>query len=435
MSDDAAKPTVSVRALASSGAGVAELPDGRVVFVPRTAPGDTADVEVVKKRSSWATARLHTLRERGETRQEAPCPLYSVCGGCALQHMEYEAQLRWKGQWVADALERIGNVEVEVPDVVPSPRPFHYRNRVTFTLRRLRGGRVVGGFHHLERSGHVVDVDDECLLPEKPIVEVWTALRSAWGGGAHRLPDGGRLRLVLRNAADGVVLLVQGGDEGWRGGGLLEDVAGLAAVWHQPDPDTPAHRVAGEDVEEVWGPDRYRLRGDAFLQVNREAARAVYAHVLEEAGAGPGAAVDAYCGVGVYGRELARRGWRVTGVELAPSAAASAAEDAPDGFDLLRGKVEDHLPETLPADLVILNPPRAGLHDDVPPALLAAPPPRIVYVSCDPATLARDVKRLSVGYEVAGVVAFDLFPQTAHVETVAVLRARDASEPPGEAEA
>jgi len=142
--------------------------------------------------------------------------------------------------------------------------------------------------------------------------------------------------------------------------------------------------------------------------------------VLAQAPA-PGQAVDAYCGIGVYGRALARQGWRVQGIELDADACAGARHGAPAGFTVREGRVEEHLSDALPADLVVLNPPRAGLDERIPPVLTRHRPGRIVYVSCDPATLARDVGRLRGAYSVTGLSSFDLFPQTSHVETVAVL--------------
>lgn len=411
---------VGIRALASGGAGVGELPDGRVVFVERTAPGDDAEVEVLEEKKSWARARLVRIHEAGPHRAEPPCPLYDRCGGCALQHLEYAEQLRWKGRFVQDALERIGGLDgVEAPEVVPSPTGFHYRDRLSFTLRRLRGGRVVAGFHQLHASHRVLDVDGECLLAESPVVETWAALRAAWGGGARRLPDGGRLRLTLRKVADdAVALLVEGGDEGWSGGGLMDDVPALVDVWHAPAGEDEAVRVDGPAGP---GPEG-AVRPGAFTQVNPEVAPELRDHVVSRVD-GDGAVVDAYCGVGLYGHRLAEDGRSVVGIEVDPVAVAAARRHAPEGFQVVEGSVEDRLGDHLPADVVILNPPRTGLHDDLPPLLMERGPRRLVYVSCDAATLARDLARLEGRYSLTGLRSFDLFPQTAHVETVAVLDA------------
>lgn len=418
---------VDIRAVASGGDGVGELPDGRVVFVPRTAPGDRARISVDQSRSSWARGTLVELVEEGDVRVEAPCPLYDRCGGCQLQHLPYDAQLEWKGRFVVDALERIGKLaDVPEPEVVPSPSSTRYRTRMTFTLRRLRGGRVVAGLHALDRPGHVVDIDDECLLPRGEVLGAWTGLREAWGSGAHRLPDGGRMRLTLRGVDEGVELVVDGGEPGWRSGGLLDDVPELSAIWHRPANAEHPALVAGSSAPGG---------GDAFEQVNPEAAGDLYDHVVSVVSdaldasadeAGPGVdVVDAYCGVAPVGRALAAAGRAVVGIELNPAAVDAAAFEAPDGFQVVRGRVEERLGDHLPCRTLLLNPPRTGLEDSVPDLVGSAPPGHIVYVSCDAATLARDLSRLEDRYRLTGLRCFDLFPHTAHVETVAVLRARE----------
>ena len=421
---------VHVRAIAAGGAGVADLPDGRVAFVHRTAPGDRARVRIAAEKRSWAKAQLVALAEPGPGRRPAPCPFYERCGGCTLEHLEYAEQLRWKGRIVADALGRIGRIQVAAPAVEPSPQELRYRNRVTFTLRRLRsaaGMRVVAGFHELDNPERVLDLTGACLLPEEPIARVWDGLRAAWGGGAERLPAGPRLRLTLRTVAEGVVLVVDGGSESWAPDALLRDVPGLVAIWHQKGGARTPLLVAGSArAHELWLDEPVRPGARAFLQVNRGAAERLHAAVIgaavpEGRSAAGMSVVDAYCGVGVYGRALARAGALVIGIELDPEAVAAARADAPEGFRVIEGAVEERLREALPAALAILNPPRTGVDERVAAQLSASGVEDVIYVSCDPATLARDLARLE-GYALAALRAFDLFPQTAHVETLAVLR-------------
>ncbi len=414
-----------VRSLASSGAGVADLPDGRVAFVQRTAPGDLVEARIVKLRPRWGEARLLAVLEAGPSRVAAPCPLFDRCGGCSLQHLGYDEQLRWKRTWVADALARIGRLDAAVPEVIPSPVRTGYRNRLTFTVRARARDRFVAGFHALGNPDRIVDVGTECLLPEAPILEAWAAIRGALRSGALPLQETGELRLTLRSLEAGVVLLVKGGRPGWDPASLLAQVPGLAGVWHHASGEPAPRRVAGALLHEAWGEDRVPMGGQAFLQVNRGAAESLVAFVLAQAGS-PGRAIDAYCGIGVYGRALARRGWEVQGIELDADACAGARHDAPLGFRVFEGRAEDRLAGLLPADLVVLNPPRTGIHEGVPTALLRHLPRTVVYVSCDPATLARDAGRLKEAYRLADIRSFDLFPQTSHVETVAVLAARGA---------
>lgn len=418
---------VLIDGIASDGAGVGRLPDGRAVFVHRTAPGERAEVEVTRSRPRWARARLVRLLTASPSRREAPCPHYARCGGCSLEHLGYEAQLRAKSVIAAETLARVGGEDVGPPRVIPSPSEFRYRNRVTFTLRRTGGGRVVAGFHALEEPDRIVDLDGRCLLPEGAISEAWQALRVAWGEGASLLPRGRQLRLTLRTTASGdLALLIEGGQGDGDAGALLERVPGLRSVW-RVEPGATRLLAGAAELLESWNGEEVRLRGGAFLQGNRAAAALLEAHVREIAGEVEGVrVVDAYCGVGLHARRLARAGARVVGIELDAGAVAEARRAAPEA-EFIAGPVEAHLGAQLPVGLVILNPPRTGISPEVAAALVGNPPTRLVYVSCNPATLARDLRRLAPALVLDGVLCFDLFPQTAHVETVARLRRQDAA--------
>lgn len=436
---------MEIRGIAAGGAGVGTLPDGRVVFVQRTAPGDRVQLRVAEGKERWARGLLEAVLAPGPDRMSPPCPLYDGCGGCTLQHLSPEARLRVKGALVGDALRRIGKLEVEDPAVRPAPSELHYRNRVTFTFLRHPGGRVTAGFHALERPGRIVDVDDRCLLPEPALLEVWTALRRGWGGGAERLPAGERLRLTLRAVDTGAVLTVEGADgEDGDPEGLLESVPGLRSVWRAPGGGRTPVLLAGEaDTRLTWEAIPIPMAASAFVQVNRAAATPLLEATLALAGPVEGLrVVDAYCGVGVAGRLLAGQGAAATGIEMDAEAVRAASGDfgrdpaEPDAtrgdpganatttgrWTVVEARVEDALPELLPADLVLLNPPRTGLHPSIPERLREARVPHIVYTSCDPATLARDLARLGPEYRVESLQAFDLFPMTAHVETLVSLR-------------
>jgi len=402
---------------------VGRLPDGRAVFVHRTAPGEDVRVRVVETKRRWARAELVEVVGASPERRAAPCPHYARCGGCTLQHLRYDAQLRAKGGLVVEALRRIGGVAAPEPEVIGSPQEFRYRNRVSFMLLRSPGQPVTAGVHELRRPDRVVDITDGCLLPEAGVAGVWGRLRAEWGPQARRLPSGDRLRLTLRASESGeAVLVVEGGYARGRPEELLATVPGLASIWHRPEGGELRLLGGAVAVVESWQGEEVALSGAAFLQVNRGAAALLEAHVLERLGDVAGVrVVDAYCGIGLNARRLARRGARVVGIELDPLAVAAARESAPPGAEIVQGAVEDRLPDLLPADVVIVNPPRGGLHPAVPEALRAAPPARLFYISCDPATLARDIGRLGPGFALAGLRCFDLFPQTAHVETVAEL--------------
>jgi 23S rRNA (uracil1939-C5)-methyltransferase len=260
------------------------------------------------------------------------------------------------------------------------------------------------------------------------LLDAWVTLRAAWGEGARLLPRGESLRLTLRQDRGGIVLVVEGGEARWSAEPLLE-ASGLAAIWHRPDGGSATR--SGSDV-----PRSVRLKAGSteagsptFSQVNPEVAEAMVEHVLglvASAGAtGHRRAADAYSGMGEYARRLAAAGWNVSAIELDPVACEAARKASGDSYVVLEGRVEDRIPEVLPADLLIVNPPRAGLGPEVVGAITAAPPERMVYVSCDPATLARDVAGLGERYAIRSIACFDLFPQTAHVETVMELHFRE----------
>ena len=184
---------------------------------------------------------------------------------------------------------------------------------------------MVAGFHALARPAHVVDVHGECVLPEAGITAAWTELRGAWGPGARLLPAGGRLSLTLRATADGVVLVVEGGEAEWSAQALAEAAPSLRAIWHRPTRGDGTLLLAGKEAEDRWGPDVFPVAERAFLQVNRHAGARLVEHVVSLAGEGE-KAVDAYCGVALYGRGLARAGWTVVGIES--DAAACRAWEA-----------------------------------------------------------------------------------------------------------
>jgi 23S rRNA (uracil1939-C5)-methyltransferase len=431
---------VEIHGIAAGGAGVGHLADGRAVFVHRTAPGDRARVSVTAGKARWARGVLRGLDEASPARRPPPCPHYDRCGGCTLQHLQPQAQREARGALVREALVRIGKLD-DVPEVgVHAPGPeFGYRNRASFTLRRLgvrRGSParrapppVVAGFHALERPGHVVDVGTAvggpCLLLEPALQRLWDGVRGAWGPDARNLPAGAVLRLTLRALDDGSgILLVEGGAGDGQPHRLLAGVEGLRAVWARAASDAGAPRLlaGSEDPVEHWFGEALPIRPGAFLQVNREAAAFLHRAALEALDPQPGDRVlDGYAGFGAWGRAAARLGAEAVGIEADPGAVAMGRAHPVPGFELLEGTVEALIETLLPADRVVLNPPRTGLHEAVPAALAAHPPRRLVYVSCDPATLARDLERLGPGFRVRGVQAVDLFPQTAHVEIIVTL--------------
>lgn len=416
---------IRVRGMGAGGVGVGDLPDGRVVFLPRTAPGDLVRARLVQEKERWAKGILLEVLEGGEGRRKAPCPRYDECHGCSLQHMEYVQQCVWKGRIVGDALRRIGGIEAADPIVEASPRELGYRNKATMTLRRLAGGRVVAGFHELSDRRRILDLGQECLLLVPELAHLWGKLREAWGPGARLLPEGRELRLTVRFGDSEGALVIRGGKGNGEPDRLLSAVPGLVSVWREDKEGGMRHLAGKQALGFSWLEESMEVPGGAFVQVNREGGESLHRFVLEGVGAvRDRKVIEAFCGAGAVGRALARRGGRVIGIEADTLGVAEARRDPPEGFEVVHGRVEQCLRNHLPADIVILNPPRVGLDPLVPEALRADPPGRVVYVSCDPGTLARDLARLGAEFSVYGLKSFDLFPQTSHVETVVFLQGR-----------
>jgi 23S rRNA (uracil1939-C5)-methyltransferase len=417
---------LTIESIVAGGDGLARRPDRCVVFVPRTAPGERIEATVTEGRRQWMRARLTRVIDPSPDRREPPCPHYDRCGGCQLQHIEYAAQLSAKAGIVADAFRRLGRLDAPPVEVTPSPHELGYRNRISVVLRRGDTGSVTAGFHALGNDD-LVDID-ACPLAEDPINQVWAALRTAWGDGATELPKGHELRLTLRSNHQGRVGLAI---EGSRGGGhagiarLVEGIDILDSVWILGKRGAVARHAGLETMPERLGGYEIPLAGTAFTQVNRAAADLMNEYVVEQCGdVSKRRVVDAYCGFGTRTVALARAGAITVGIDFdttAIEAASRLAREAGLGAVFIGARVERRIRKELPADVVVLNPPRSGIAPDVTHALLDRPAERLVYVSCDPATLARDLKRLSPGYRLNACRAFDLFPQTSHVETVATL--------------
>jgi len=401
-----------VHAIAAGGDGVGRS-EGLVVFVPRTAPGDLALVRIdsVKR---FARGTLESVIEASSDRVAPPCGHYVVdkCGGCQLQHMSYDAQLEAKRVVVRDSLQRIAKTDVALPTIRPSTKHWRYRNKLTLAMRRGADGWTMG-LHPYDDPVAVFQLAD-CPITDERVVASWREIMAA----AALLPESPELRGTVRLAGDEIVILVRGGDDWPRAEAFFGELSSASALWWAPE-----KRRATLLFERRSAP-----AGTSFGQVNEAVGAALHRHVVERVAAHtPRTVVDAYAGTGETATALAASGIRVTAIEIDHEAANLCASRLPAGSRSIVGRVEDMIARALPADLVILNPPRIGLHERVTRALEAQHERvrAIVYVSCDPATLARDVARLR-SYRVQSLETFDMFPQTAHVETVCELVATAA---------
>jgi 23S rRNA (uracil1939-C5)-methyltransferase len=441
--------------LAYGGNGVARM-DGFVVFVRRGLPGDRVRARVTKVKRSHAEALAYEWLEHSDRRVPAPCNHYPACGGCRFQDLAYEEQVAAKEEQVADALRRIGGIDdVELEPIVPAGSPFFYRNKLEYSFTQLEDGPTLG-FHKAGRWDEVLEVE-RCWLT----TDVGNALRNAvrsWareeGLEAYDQADGtGYLRHLVvregRNTGQILVQLVTAPGERFESGYLVEVLRRFPEVRsvHWSVNDTPAE-VTNLPTRLLWGEDaieeelcglRFRVRPNAFLQTNTEMAERLYALAREYAGLTGGETVwDLYCGIGTIGLLLARDALGVWGIDLSEESVACALENADlNGIantSFFAGNVgqvvEELLDRSGPPDVVVVDPPRAGLAGKALRRLGRIGAARIVYVSCNPTTLAGDVKQLreAWGYRLVRARAVDMFPHTPHIETVALLER--VEEPP-----
>ncbi len=420
---------LEVASVAIGGDGVAREPDGRVVFVPGAAPGDRIVARVASDHGSYLRARCEEILAPGPGRVPPACPYYGTCGGCRLQHLSPAAQLEAKRVAVQDALRRIGKLEVEVPSVWEAGPRVGYRNRISLVLRREPGGGVRAGYHAADDPERLVDVAD-CPLAEPAVGHAWRALRRGWGEAARHLPGGGDLRLTVRASATGeTALVVEGGAPGSPGRPrqIADAVPGLVCLAWRPSGEG-GRILAGEPgFPERWQGFELLLGPETFVQVNRRVSEALERSVDEQVGEVRGLrVVDLYAGVATRALRWSLRGADAAACEVDEGAVGAGREAAvryDAAIDLRAARVEEEIQRLLPADLVVVNPPRQGLSKRVARALGRGGADRLVYVSCDPATLARDLGRIRDAWRLRRVEAFDAFPQTAHVETVAYLEA------------
>jgi 23S rRNA (uracil1939-C5)-methyltransferase len=403
---------VTVRSIATGGDGVATLPDGMTVFVPRTAPGDVVQVDVVERRRRWARGRVRAVLSPGRDRVEPRCRHYVAdgCGGCQLQHLSLDAQHAAKVAVVRDVLARLGNRHVEEPAFVPAPDAWAYRTKITLAVTEQGIG-----FHRFDQANEVFEVA-ECPVTVPALVRALEAIRGARNALPRAIDQ-----ITLRVDRDGSLhVVLHGGATPFAAAPIGAVLPAGTTVWWRPEGGA-ARAVFG--AGSAFPPLAFQQVHPAFADgIRRDAV----AWLAPDAG---NVVWDLYGGLGDAARLAAALGAIVWSVDADRSAIGwaraqpSASEPAP---RFLAARVEESLHRLPDPDLVLVNPPREGVHARVTQTLerLAGRgrARRISYVSCDPATLARDLARLP-SYALRSVTVYDLFPQTSHVETLARLEA------------
>lgn len=394
--------------LTYGGEAMGRLPDNRAVFVPFGLPGERVRVRLVEEKKNFARGEIVEFVEPLLDRIKAKCKHFGECGGCHYQHLRYERQLQAKTDILIDQLQRIGKIEnPPVQPMVACPNPWNYRNHVQFSLDE--DGRL--GFQ-APNSNKVIPIS-ECHLPEPSINELWTQLEFE--------PETGIERVSLRLGMDDDLMLVLESDSPEPP--ELEIEAEVSVV-HVYEENTVV--LAGSDHVRMRILDRdFKVSAPSFFQVNIVMAEKMVEHLTTNLPIYQSTIIlDVYCGVGLFSAFLAPKCGRVIGIESSESACEDFAVnlDEFDNVELYEDEAEAAIPhlEAKP-DIVLVDPPRAGLDKAVVDGILNLSPGLIAYVSCDPSTLARDAARLiNGGYKLREVTPFDLFPQTYHIESISL---------------
>lgn len=436
---------LTVESLASSGDGLCHH-EGYTLFVPTALEGDRVLAEVVKTTPRFGVTRVIKRIEDSPDRVTAPCPVFPQCGGCKLQSLAYEKQMAFKVQTVADSLKRIGKLDIPDIQTIPAEQPYHYRNKGSFAVQEKAGKLRIGFF----REGtHDVEDSNQCDILLPPINEMKEWVRRLLV--KHRVPiynettQKGFFRgLVVRHSPGTgeslIGLLTKSGNFPTP---FIRDLVAspqvkqfhLSGIVQNFNPRA-TNIILGETTRVVWGKDhfneclgdlKFRLSLTSFSQVNPAQTIRLYDLIRDWTGESNRPIIDAYCGSGGItlwlGKQLKTK---VIGIEEVPEAVEDARHSAQlnglaDRCEFLTGTIEEHIAQFAGVETVIVDPPRKGCADEVIQAIAGMK--RIVYVSCNPSTLARDLSKLTT-HKIEKLCVVDMFPQTPHVETVALLKRR-----------
>ena len=438
---------VNIESYSSEGFGVCRI-DGRAVFVPKTIVGEKWEIRLVKVTKTAVYARGERLLTPSPERRDSQCPYYSQCGGCDLWHMSYEEELRFKLGRVNDALSHIGRQTLRADEILGSDSAVRYRNKGIFAVAEL-DGHPAAGFYR-ERSHDLIPVDS-CLIQNEYTERAASAVIAFME--KHSVPaydevsGNGSIRHVFCRKAwqtnDTVVCVVTARGLGTKTAALVdalrEAVPELSGIVLNVN-KTKGNTVLSGDFYTLWGKaelddflcgSRFTIAPQAFFQINPPQAEKLYQRALAYAAANQNSLVfDLYCGAGTISLCLAREAGQVIGAEIVPEAVENAKENAAaNGFENTEficadaGEAAIRLRERgLKPDIVVVDPPRKGMNEEAIAAVASMEPQRLVYVSCNPSTLARDILHFNeLGYQLRAATAVDMFPRTCHVETVCLL--------------
>ena len=433
---------ITISGLAMGGAGIGKL-NNYAVFVPGAVPDDELEIALVQKKKNYAIGKIMRILKPSPDRTTPKCPLFNQCGGCQWQHIDYPAQLKYKKQLVADSLERIGKITgMNIADTIGMDDPWHYRNKVQYPVAFERGEAIIG--YYQERTHHVINIE-ECPVAHPDLTRLMNSVRKIIRKYRIRVYNEGAGRGLLRHligrigfATNEMLLgLVINGAEIPDAGRMTEELtqlcgARLVGILQNINRDQ-TNVILGAKSEILFGDPqfieqlgalRFKIALGSFFQINPVQTVKLYNKIIELAElSGKEIVVDAYAGVGPIALWIAPHVRKIIGIEENTLAVADAKDNARlnklKSIEFIEGRVEAVLPKIEKPDVLILDPPRSGCSASVSEAILQISPKKIIYVSCDATTLARDLRIfLDGGYKLEIIQPIDMFPHTYHVETI-----------------
>ncbi len=454
--------SVKVEKVVFGGKGLAHFPNGQAIFIPKVLPGEEVDIEILKRKKDYVEAWPREIVTQSQDRGKAECPYFEVCGGCSFQNVSYEKQMEYKEGFLKDSLVRIGKFdEAEVmkkmKPSLPSPHPLHYRNKTEFSFQRDEDGRLKVGFHNPRKRFHILDID-ACLLhsetaqkalesvrklAEKCDLDVFSPRTPKQEGN----PKGFLYSIIFRTNHQDDILIALNTNES----DFPEDEKNRWIDWFQKDlgkqfigfvqiRKNRQEITSPESFELLWGAEtfedqvldlKFKIGPKSFFQVNREMATKMIEIVQKEVRnrSQKGSILDFFCGNGFLGMSVASLAQQVTGIEIEPSAVREGRLNLElngvTNYTFHEGNAHVILRELLEQgetfDTLIVDPPRSGLGRKACKTVLKTQADTIIYISCNPTSLAHDLTHLTSEYEIESFQMLDLFPQTYHLETVCIL--------------
>lgn len=404
------------------GEGVAH-DEGKVIFITGALPGEEVLATPTLVKKSFTKAKLNKVLSPSKDRVKPPCKYFYRCGGCGLQHLSYSVQLDEKAQSVAQTIQKVAGLSVQIDGVISSPKQYRYRNKLSFPVR----GKAIGLYE--ESSHSVVDITD-CMLQKEWNVSLISALRAFMADYKYSGYDerSGEIRHIVAREKDGSICITLVTSSRIKIDGFLSYIPFDNFVLYQNVNGTQSNVILSDEFYLIGGKGIYPdFHPASFYQVNDDIEDRLYGDVLAEIKGGT--VIDAFCGAGNLTLKMAQVASEVYGIEIVPQAIAEAKDRANKkrafNATFICGDCKNEFPrlsKTLSGDItVVFDPPRKGVDENSLRATIDLAPQKIVYVSCNPATLARDLSILSPYYKVQSVRVYDMFPQTVHVETVVCL--------------